>query len=127
MIPQRLLPDAPLPAAPHCQPALPVMACRMGDVVEGLKDAAAAVSAQAAAQGAGGATPGHHRGLSDGRAAAQAEAEAAWRAGGDGAKWLECLDDTDVAGKRCWPAALTSFWLLRGAQLCVQAGWLMLM
>ncbi|KAL4435562.1 hypothetical protein ABPG77_002525 [Micractinium sp. CCAP 211/92] len=73
----------------------------MGDVVEGLKDAAAAVSAQAA-QAAGGATPGHRRRLSgsatsDSRAAAQEEAEAAWRSGGDGAKWLECLDDTDVA------------------------------
>ncbi|KAL4425163.1 hypothetical protein ABPG75_009179 [Micractinium tetrahymenae] len=74
----------------------------MGDVVEGLKDAAAAVSAQAAAQAAGAATPGQRRGVSSGtasdsRAAAEAEAEAAWRAGGDGAKWLECLDDTDVA------------------------------
>ncbi len=75
-------------------------------MVEGLKDAAAAVSAQAA-QAAGGATPGHRRRLSgsatsDSRAAAQEEAEAAWRSGGDGAKWLECLDDTDVAGKGCW-------------------------
>lgn len=75
----------------------------MGDVVQGLRDAAAAVSAQAAAQAGGTATPGHRRGLSCGAASdarTAAEAEAVWRAGGDGAKWLECLDDTDVAGKR---------------------------
>ncbi|PSC67429.1 exocyst complex component EXO84B-like [Micractinium conductrix] len=70
----------------------------MGDVVEGLKEVSAAVSAQSATA-ASQAAAAQSRGLSSGGAGgrAAADVEAAWRAGGDGAKWLECLDDADVA------------------------------
>lgn len=62
----------------------------MGDVVSGLKEVSAAV-AQSQRAGAA-ATPTQQQ------AGAAADAEAAWRQTGDGAKWLECLDDADVAG-----------------------------
>ena len=62
----------------------------MGDVVSGLKEVSAAV-AQSQRAGAA-ATPAQQH------AGAAADAEAAWRQTGDGAKWLECLDDADVAG-----------------------------
>ncbi|PRW33875.1 exocyst complex component EXO84B-like [Chlorella sorokiniana] len=61
----------------------------MGDVVSGLKEVSAAV---AQSQRAAAAAPSQQQ-----AGAAAADAEAAWRQTGDGAKWLECLDDADVA------------------------------
>lgn len=63
----------------------------MGDVVSGLKEVSAAV---AQSQRAAAAAPSQQQ-----AGAAAADAEAAWRQTGDGAKWLECLDDADVAGE----------------------------
>ena len=61
----------------------------MGDVVAGLKEVSAAV---AQSQRAAAEAPAQQQ------AAAAADPEGAWRQTGDGAKWLECLDDADVAG-----------------------------
>lgn len=86
----------------------------MGDVVEGLKEAATAVAQSQRQAGSGGA------GAGGGSAAQQAavDAEAAWRQGSDGAKWGEGLDDADVAvAERRVPAALA---LLRRLESLLQ-------
>ena len=71
----------------------------MGDVVESLKEVSAAVAAQAQSrQGDAAGSASSAAAGGGGGGASLDSAEAAWRETGDGAKWLECLDDADVAG-----------------------------
>ena len=67
----------------------------MGDVVEGLREVSAAVTQSQRQAGAPPAAGSQAQQAQQ----ARADAEAAWRRSGDGARWLECLDDADVAGE----------------------------
>ena len=94
--------------------------------MESLKEVSAAVAAQAQArQGdAGGAGASAAASGGGGGGASLDSAEAAWRETGDGAKWLECLDDADVAGAErkaqrrgdhCWGRGTAHICLLHTA------------
>ncbi|KAI3435025.1 hypothetical protein D9Q98_003077 [Chlorella vulgaris] len=65
----------------------------MNEVVQGLCEAGAAPPPNASQPGAGG---GGGREAQQAQQAQQA-AEASWRSTGDGAKWLHCLEDAEVA------------------------------